>query len=82
MSLGIATQALRADKLQKTNDFQLFINVAMKINGKLGGRNFTFAPNSTDGGDARGQRKAGWLERAAPLVFGARFPRLYSGLLD
>ncbi|ORY52728.1 ribonuclease H-like domain-containing protein [Leucosporidium creatinivorum] len=63
---GVATQTLRTKGLQKATDFQFVINVAMKINGKLGGLNFSFVPD-TAGGD----RRKGWLDANAPLVLAA-----------
>ncbi|ORY54376.1 ribonuclease H-like domain-containing protein [Leucosporidium creatinivorum] len=63
---GVATQTLRTKGLQRATDFQFVINVAMKINGKLGGLNFSFVPD-TAGGD----RRKGRLDANAPLVLAA-----------
>ncbi|KAM0749817.1 Piwi-domain-containing protein [Meredithblackwellia eburnea MCA 4105] len=64
---GVATQTLQARNVnpKKSNDFQFVINMAIKLNGKLGGINHNLVKNTTSG-----DRQAGWLETHETVVFG------------
>ncbi|KAK4703712.1 hypothetical protein P7C70_g2507, partial [Phenoliferia sp. Uapishka_3] len=69
LSKGIVTQAMQSRLLGKTRDLQAHINVAMKLNKKLGGDNFHHKGGTTNG-DVPGKRAAGWPETHACMFFG------------
>ncbi|CAI2173640.1 5374_t:CDS:10 [Funneliformis geosporum] len=58
--LGVRTQCMLAKHMRKRQNEQFCVNLGLKINAKLGGRNFTLTPGQMD-----------FIASAPTMVFGA-----------